>query len=146
MVSRTWGWAGQGLELQRYGRKLWEMMAHYFDHDDSFKGGLGFACSDPRHKPTHCLSRHAVAVIPHVKQRKVGTDVSSGLIFPPKKVGNTSFSYPFLLFISLPASELACFQLIFYMVHNLSNFIGITKLKIFTLISYSTFLSMVFSC
>ena len=35
--------------------------------------------------PTHRLSSHAVAGVPRVKQRKMGTDVSSGLIFLKKE-------------------------------------------------------------
>ena len=38
----------------------------------------GFAGSEPRHGPMHCLSSHAVAGIPHIKQRKVGVDLRSG--------------------------------------------------------------------
>ena len=41
-------------------------------------GGQGFASSDPRQKPMHRLSGHAVAGVLHIKWRKMGTDVSSG--------------------------------------------------------------------
>ena len=33
----------------------------------------------------YCMASHAVAGVPHIKQRKMGTDVSSGLIFLKKK-------------------------------------------------------------
>ena len=56
---------------------------------------LGFAGSDPRCRPMHCLSSHAVAGVPHIKWRKMGQsssakrgglglDVSSGLIILKK--------------------------------------------------------------
>ena len=51
--------------------------------DDS--GGPVFTGSDPRCEPTHCLSSHAVAGIPHIKQRKMTRDVSSGPVFLSKK-------------------------------------------------------------
>ena len=38
--------------------------------------GLEFAGSDPGHGPTHRSSSHAVAGVPHINQRKMGTDVS----------------------------------------------------------------------
>ena len=47
----------------------------------------GFAGSDPRFGPTHSLPSHAVAGVPHIKYRKMGTDVSSGPIFLSKKRG-----------------------------------------------------------
>ena len=46
-----------------------------------------FIVWDPGCGPTHCLSSHAVAGILHPKYRKMGTAVSSGLIFlknPPQ--------------------------------------------------------------
>ena len=48
-------------------------------------GGPGFASLDPRHGHMHHLSSHAVAGIPHIKQEKMGTRVSSGPIFLKKK-------------------------------------------------------------
>ena len=36
----------------------------------------------------HCLTSHAVVGVPHIKQRKMGTDVSSGLGFLSKKEEN----------------------------------------------------------
>ena len=33
----------------------------------------------------HCLASHAVSGIPHIKQRKMGMDVSSGPVFLSKK-------------------------------------------------------------
>ena len=33
----------------------------------------------------HCLASHPVADVPHIKQRKMGTDVSSGPVFLSKK-------------------------------------------------------------
>ena len=36
----------------------------------------------------HCLASHAVVGIPRIKQRKMGMDVSSGLIFLKKKGQN----------------------------------------------------------
>ena len=48
--------------------------------------GPGFTSSDPMHGPLikpHCGS------IPHTKQRKTGTDVSSGTIFLTKKNSKT---------------------------------------------------------
>ena len=33
----------------------------------------------------HCLASHAVVHVPHIKQRKMGMDVSSGLVFLSKK-------------------------------------------------------------
>ena len=48
-------------------------------------GGPGFACWDPRHSLAQCLSSHAVAGIPHITLRKMGTDVSSGPVFLSKK-------------------------------------------------------------
>ena len=41
--------------------------------------------SDPRCGPMHCLSSHAVAGVPHVKERKTGMEVSSGRVFFSKK-------------------------------------------------------------
>ena len=49
--------------------------------------GSRFASSDAGRGPMHCLSSHAVAGISHTKQRKMGTDVSPGLIFLSKKRG-----------------------------------------------------------
>ena len=46
---------------------------------------LGFAGSDPGHGHAHCLSSHAVAGGPCIKQRKMDTDVSSGPVFLSKK-------------------------------------------------------------
>lgn len=48
-------------------------------------GGLGFACSDPGCRPTYHLSSSAVSGVLHIKQSKMGTGVSSGLIFFSKK-------------------------------------------------------------
>ena len=33
----------------------------------------------------HCLAGYAVVGVPHIKWRKMGTDVSSGLVFLKKK-------------------------------------------------------------
>ena len=41
--------------------------------------------SNPGHRPTHHSSSHAVAGFPHIKQRKIGTHVSSGLVSLKKK-------------------------------------------------------------
>ena len=48
-------------------------------------GGPRFTGLDPRGGPTHRLSNHAVAGVPHIKERKMGTDVSSGPLFLGKK-------------------------------------------------------------
>lgn len=48
-------------------------------------GTLGFAGSDPRHAPTHLSTSYAEAGVPHEKQRKMNTDVSSGPILLSKK-------------------------------------------------------------
>ena len=45
----------------------------------------GFTSSDPGCGPTHSLSSHAVAGVPHKNQRKMGTDVSSGPVLLSKK-------------------------------------------------------------
>ena len=45
----------------------------------------GFKGSDPGHRPMHCLSSHAVIGVPHIKQRKMGTDVGSGQSFLSRK-------------------------------------------------------------
>ena len=52
--------------------------------------GLGFSGLDPGHGPMHCLSSHALAGVPHIRYRKMGTDVSSEPIFLSKKrrIGN----------------------------------------------------------
>ena len=47
--------------------------------------GPGVTSSDPKHGPTHHLSSHAMAAVPHMKWRKMGADVSSGPIFLKKK-------------------------------------------------------------
>ena len=47
--------------------------------------GWRFAGWDPGCRPTHHLSSQAVVGVPHIKQRKVGMDVSSGPIFLSKK-------------------------------------------------------------
>ena len=54
-------------------------------------GGPGFTSSDPRCGPMHCFSSHAVAGVPHIKQRKMGAAVSSGLIFLKKNNKSTIF-------------------------------------------------------
>ena len=46
--------------------------------------GPGFTSSDPRQGPVHCLSSHAVTGIPHIRYRKMSTDVSSGPVFLSK--------------------------------------------------------------
>ena len=50
-------------------------------------GGPEFAGSDPRHGCMHHLSSHAVAGIPNIKWKKMGTDVSSGPISSAKRGG-----------------------------------------------------------
>ena len=47
--------------------------------------GPGLASGDLRCGPMHSSSGHAVAGISHIKQRKMGTDVSSGPVFLSKK-------------------------------------------------------------
>ena len=46
-----------------------------------------FPGSDPGQGHTHLPSSHAVAGVPHIKQRKRGMGVSSGPIFLSKKRG-----------------------------------------------------------
>ena len=46
---------------------------------------LRFASPDPGRGPMHCLSSHAMEGVPHTKYKKMGTDVSSGLIFLKKR-------------------------------------------------------------
>ena len=41
--------------------------------------------SPVRSRPIRCLASHAVAGIPHVKQKRMGMDVSSGPVFLSKK-------------------------------------------------------------
>ena len=48
-------------------------------------GSPGFTGSDPRCGPTDDLSSHPVVGVPHIKWRKMGTDVSSGLVFLSKE-------------------------------------------------------------
>ena len=48
-------------------------------------GGPGFTISDSQRRPTHHLSSHAVAGIPHIKWREMDTDVNSGSIFLSKQ-------------------------------------------------------------
>ena len=68
MVLKTsWGWPG-GIVVN-------------FAHSSLAAPGL--RGSDPRHGPTHRSSSHAVAV--YKKQRKIGTDVSSQIIFLKQK-------------------------------------------------------------
>ena len=45
----------------------------------------GFTGSDPGCGHRHDSSSHAVVDVPHIKERKMGTDVSSGLVFLSKK-------------------------------------------------------------
>ena len=47
--------------------------------------GPGFAGTGPGCGPMYRLSGHAVAGVPHIKWRKMGTDVSSGPVFLSKK-------------------------------------------------------------
>ena len=49
-------------------------------------GGLGFVGSDPRHGPTPLIKLCCGGNL-HTKERKTGTDVSSGLLFPKQKRG-----------------------------------------------------------
>ena len=50
-------------------------------------GGLGFGHFGSRVRTWHCLSRHAVAGVPYIKYRKMGTDVSSGQSSSEKRGG-----------------------------------------------------------
>ena len=67
-IEDTWGWPS-GTVVK-------------FAHSTSAAGVHRFGS---RVQTWHCLSSNAVVGIPHTKQRKMGTDVSSGPIFLSKK-------------------------------------------------------------
>ena len=48
-------------------------------------GGREFTARDPGRRPTYAISSHAVAGVPHMNPTKMGTDVSSGLVFDTHK-------------------------------------------------------------
>ena len=62
-------------------------------------GSPGFAGLDVGCRPTHCLSSHAVAGIPHTKERKMGMDVSSSQFSSAKRGGLAADVSSGLIFI-----------------------------------------------
>ena len=60
----------------------------------------------------HCLARHAVAVVPHIKYRKMGTDVSSVPLFLSKKRGGLAAVSSGLIFLKKKKKEKECIDAI----------------------------------